>query len=48
MNTDAIRDFLKEYATNINQRQLDFIYRKWLFDDLAPVKILTELFINLE
>jgi hypothetical protein len=44
MNIDAIRDFLKEYATNINQRQFDFIYRKWLFDDLAPAKILTELF----
>ena len=43
MNTNAIRDFLKEYATNINQRQFDFVYRKWLFDDLAPAKILTEL-----
>ena len=43
MNTDAIRDFLKEYATNINQRQFDLVYREWLFDDLAPAKILTEL-----
>jgi len=43
MNIDAIKNFLKEYAPNINQRQFDLIYRKWFSDEVAPTKVLTEL-----
>lgn len=44
MNNDTIKKFINQYASNINQNQFDFVYRKWLFEDVGPVKILTELF----
>lgn len=46
MSAEAIRKFLEQYAYNINQNQLDFVYRRWLIENVGPVKILTELFYH--
>lgn len=45
MNTDAIRKFIKKYAYNIDQKQLDFVYQRYLVEEgFNSVKTLTELF----
>lgn len=46
MNKKLIKNFLEDFSEDINKRNLDFVYRKWLFDDIAPVKVLTELFFQ--
>lgn len=45
MNTDAIRKFIKKYASDIDQKQLDFVYQRYLVEEgLNSVKTLTDLF----
>lgn len=45
MNTDAIRKFIKKYAYDIDQKQLDFVYQRYLVEEgFNSVKTLTELF----
>lgn len=46
MNKKLIKNFLEDFSEDINKRNLNFVYRKWLFDDIAPVKVLTELFFQ--
>lgn len=46
MDKQKIKKFLEEFARDINNKNFDFVYRKWLFDDIAPVKVLTELFFQ--
>ena len=45
MNIDAIRKFIKQYAYDIDQKQLDFVYQRYLVEEgLNSVKTLTDLF----
>lgn len=45
MNTDAMRKFIKKYAYNIDQKQLDLVYQRCLVEEgFNSVKTLTELF----
>ena len=45
MNTDAMRKFIKKYAYNIDQKQLDLVYQRCLIEEgFNSVKTLTELF----
>lgn len=47
MNTDAIRKFIKKYASDIDQKQLDFVYQRYLVEEgLNSVKTLTDLFLS--
>lgn len=45
MNTDTIRKFIKKYASDIDQKQLNFVYQRYLAEEgLNSVKTLTDLF----
>ena len=45
MNIDAMRKFIKKYAYNIDQKQLDLVYQRCLIEEgFNSVKTLTELF----
>lgn len=46
MNKKLIENFLKDFSESIDKRQLDFVYRRWLVEEIAPVKVLTELFFQ--
>lgn len=43
---EKIKKFLIEFSNDINNKNFDLVYKKWLFDDIAPVRVLTELFYN--
>lgn len=43
---EKIKKFLIKFSNDINNKNFDLIYKRWLFDDIAPVRVLTELFYN--
>lgn len=44
LDKEKIKKFLIEFSDDINNKNFNFVYKKWLFDDIAPVRVLTELF----